>query len=362
MDTFILSSPSMDDFVECSRRHVKTTGRLFKKQIFRWGEFSHPANANYKINVDREFYDTLKRNFDSGVCPIVQVPLANEKNQHVESPDRNIGEVVDMSADDEGVNVYIDVRKYSEDVGKTILGASAMFSLNYMDHRTNQKVGPALLHVCATNRPYLTDLKDFETVSASAADTNEEVVVLLSDVADNNVVPNSEEETSMTKEELIAALSEHGIDVAAGQQALADVEGFVALSSVLGDDVVATPDALSNTIVELTNSIKERDTQIQEREERIQTLTAQIQEASLSNATAEVEDLIEKGRILPAWKDQMIELSMSDHEKFTSFLLPEEYAKVELSEQGFTSAENTLEEDPLARAKAEGERLAELTK
>lgn len=361
MDTFILSPAHTDAYVECSSRHVQATGKLFKKQIFRWGEFSHPMNPDIKINIDREFYDTLKKNFDDQVCPIVQIPLANEKNEHVESPDRNIGEVVDMSADEDGVNVYIDVRRHGEDVGKTILGASAKFHMNYLDTRTNERVGPTLIHVAATNRPFLVNLSDFESISASAADTNGEDVILLSD-AQSNEYEISEEETHMTKEELIIALSEHGIDVAAGQQALADVEGFVALSNVLGEDVVATPEALSNTIVELTNSISERDAQIADREERIQTLTATIQEASLSNAEAEVDGLIEKGRILPAWRDEMVQLSMNDRDKFNTFVLPEAYAEFELSEQGFTSSKSNLNEDPDAAAKAEGARLANHTK
>lgn len=359
MDTVILSSQVTDDYVECSRRHVKSTGTLFKKQIFRWGEFSHPMNSDIKINVDQDFYNALKRNFDNGVCPIVQVPLANEQNQHVESPERNIGEIVDMSSDDEGVNVYIDVRRHAEDVGEIILGASAKISLNYKDTRTNTFVGPTLLHVAATNRPYLVDLNDFETVSASAADTNEEPILLLSNVEE---MSNSEEDIKMNKEELIAALSEHGIDVAAGQQALTDIEGFVALSNVLGDDIVATPDTLSQTIVDLTASIADRDSKLAEREERIQQLTSQMQEASLSAAEAEVDGLIQDGRILPAWRDNMVQLSMNDRDAFTTFLLPEEYAKVELSEQGFTSTKETLEEDPAARIAAEGIRLANLTK
>lgn len=351
----ILSGPDTQDFVECSKRHVKTTGKLFKKQIFRWGEFSHPMNPKFKINVNREFYDTLKRNFDNGVCPIVQVPLVDEMNRHVESPERNIGEVVDMSYDDEGVNVYIDARRHADDIGEVILGASAKLSLDYLDHRTGSKVGPTLLHVAATNRPYLVDLKDFETVSASNVDTSEEVVLLLSNTSGDNAEPNSEEESSMTKDELIASLSEFGIDVEAGQRALADVEGFVALSSVLGDDVVATPETLSTTIVELTNSLQERETRIQE-------LTAQVQAVELSNATAEVEALIGKGRILPAWKDDMIELSLTDRKRFETFLLPEDVAEAELSEQGYTHSETTLEEDPAERIRVEGARLAKLTK
>lgn len=356
----VLSNLSADDFVECSRRHVKTKGKLFKKQILRFGKFTHPMNPEMSINVDQEFYNALKKNFDDGVCPIVQFPLVDDKNRHVEDPARNLGEVVDISADEHGINAFLDVRRHSEDVGETILGASAKIGLNYVDSKTGQKVGPTLLHVAATNRPYLTDLSDYETVSASSADTEDDDVVLLLSSGDNTEPSSEEESNTMTKEELITALSEYGIDVEAGQQALSDAEGYAALSNVLGDDVVATPESFSTAIVDLTNSLRERDEQIAEREERIQTLTATIQEAELSAATAKVEKYIEEGRILPAWKDDMIEMSMSDAEKFETFLLPEQYAKIELSEQGFTTSEDSKEIDPAERAAAEGARIAGL--
>lgn len=353
----VLSSPYTQDYVACSSQHVKTKGKLFKKQIFRWGPFSHPKNPDIKINVDRDFYDKLKANFDNRVCPIVQFPLVDADNRHVENPDSNIGVVTDLAADEEGVYAYIDVRKHQEDVGETILGASAKVHLNYTDRLTGEAVGPTLVHVAATNNPYLTNLRDFETVSASDADTNSEVVLLLSDVGE----AHSEEETSMTKDELIAELSKHGVDVVAGQQALADLEGYVALSDVLeGDDVVATPQTISTTIVELSNAIKEKDTQISEQDERIQALTSQINEVNLSAATQEVESLITQGRILPAWKDDMVELSLSDRKRFENFLLPEGIATAELSEVGFTTTEDTHDVDPLEAAREEGLRLAGL--
>lgn len=157
----------------------------------------------------------------------------------------------------------------------------------------------------------------------------------------------------MTKDELIAALSEYGVNVEAGQQALTELEGYVSLSNVLGDDVVASPEVLSSTIVDLTNSLQERETRLQE-------LTAKVQEVELSAATTEVETLISKGRILPAWKDDMIELSMTDRSRFETFLLPEEMANAELSEVGYIATESPLEEDPATRARAEGERIAKL--
>ena len=355
MDKVILNSTSTTDFVECSSKHVKTTGTLFKKQIFKWGEFSHPNNPNYKIKVDQKFYEDLKRNFDAGVCPIVQFPLANEQNQHVESPDKNIGQVLDMSSDEDGVNVFIDVRKLPEDIGKTILGASAKVALNYVDTRTNEKVGPTLLHVAATNRPYLVDLKDFETVSASMDDTSMEDVLLLTDGA--QYTPKIQEEP-MKKEELIEALSEYGVDVVAGQQALEQVAGYASLSNVLGDDVVATPEVLSNAIVELSSTVKERDDQITALDEQVEALSNTIKEVNLSAATEKVDGLIKAGRILPAAKEIMIELSMEDATKFETLLLPEEYAKAEMTELSSSTVQDPHKVSPEEAALEEGKRLA----
>ena len=352
----ILSSSATDDFVECSRRHVKTTGTLFKKQIFRWGPFAHPSNPDIKINVDEAFYKALKRNFDNGVCPIVQVPLVDDQNRHTEAPEKNIGEVVDLASDDEGVYAYIDVRRHADDVGEVILGASAKMSLDYVDNRTNTHVGPTLLHVAATNRPYLVNLSDFEkSVSLSNADTSENTV-LLTNVELSANRTNSEEETSMTKEEMILALSaEYDIDVVAGQKALTQVEGFVALSDVIGGDVDVNPASLSSAIVELTNSVSARDTEILELKETLQTV-------QLSNAETEVDGLIAKARIRPAVREEMIELSVNNRKLFEAFLVPEEDASVELSEVGFTTAETSVEVDPAEAARLEGARLANLTK
>ena len=352
-EAVILSSHDVDtEFAELSRRDIKTTGKLFRKQIFRFGEFSHPANPSYKITVDDKFYEDLKRNFDNRVCPIVQVPLADDQNRHVEAPDRNIGEVVDLGRDENGIYALIDVRKHAEDIGSTLLGISAKMSLNYTDTRTNQKVGPTLLHAAVTNRPFLVDLDDFENVSMSNDDTTDEVV-LLTNGGKPNIIPIKE--NNMNKEEAIVALSEYGIDVEAGQKALADLQGFVALSDVLGDDVEATPATLSTTIVDLTTSIKERD-------EQIEVLQDQIEASRREGAEKKVDSLIEAGRIRPVTRDAMIEMELSNPEQFELFLIPENEAHVELSEQGVTSAESSHEVDPAERAKAEGQRLADLAK
>lgn len=353
IDRVILSSEHADpEFAELSRSDLKYSGKLFRKQIFRWGEFGHPAKPDFKIKVDRTFYDTLKRNFENRVCPIVQVPLVDDQNRHTEAPDRNTGEVIDLGADDDGIYAVIDVRRHAEEVGNTILGASAKLALNYIDRRTETQVGPTLLHVAMTNRPFLTNLSAYESISLSDNDTtNDENVVLLTDSVPTDTTNRSKENSAMDKTEAIAALSEYGIDVEAGQQALATLNGYIALSDVLGEGVEANPDTISTTIVDLTNSLKERD-------DKLEVLEEELRVIKLSAAEEKVDTLIEQGRIRPVTKDKMIELQLSDPETFELFLLPAEEAEVEMSEQGVTTTESTHQEDPGEVAKAMGQRLA----
>jgi len=126
-----------DEFVECAARPgVTPKGRLFRKQVLHWGEFLHPNLPGKKIKVDKEFADKLIANFSNGACDIVQVPIVDGKNHHTEDPLRNIGEVVGLETDDKGIYAVIDARKQADELGKTLIGASAFMNLDYEDKRT----------------------------------------------------------------------------------------------------------------------------------------------------------------------------------------------------------------------------------
>src|SRR5690606_9457035 len=136
-------------------------------------------------------------NFKNKVCPIVQVPVVDEKNRHSEDPLRNIGRVVDLSVDEGKLYATIEAYKHGDDIGKTLIGASAMLSTDYVDTRTSEKTGPTLLHVAVTNRPHVTELEDFEEIIAASSDSSGEAVLLTAD---------NEENTSMDLDQLIEQL------------------------------------------------------------------------------------------------------------------------------------------------------------
>lgn len=341
-DIVAIQAPQADNgFVELSRQG---SGRLLKKQILPWGPFVHPGNPLAKVNVDEKFADALIKNFNEKACDIVQVPIVNDTNTHVEDPLRNAGEVISLTKEKDGVYATIDARKHAEDFGKTILGASAYMHLNYGNTKTGKKVGPTLLHVAATNRPYLTDLKEFEEVVAlsATADTSVDSPVAL--------IPASTKENTMDLETLLSTLKdEHGIDVA-------DLQEKVALSAQTPDQseilqalagVVSAAKGNSGTVaLSATDDLTVKDVAdavIELAEERVAlsgqvaTLVETNQSMVRKAAEDEVDGHVRTGRILPKQRDAMVALSMSDRETYES-LLPDD-SIVALSESGVTTYE-----------------------
>jgi hypothetical protein len=354
----------VDNTVELSR---KPSGTLFRKHILTKGELIHPVTKS-RIKIDDKFVSTLKDNFDKKVCPIVQVPLANAANQHVENPDANVGEVVDVEIKDDKVYAIIDAR--DEDAvkrfkNKTYIGASAMLSLDYEDTSTGKKAGPTLCHVAVTNRPYITNLDDYEEIVKASADISDDAVLLTEPAETEDTEketgsenePESKEQETMTKEELIAALkNDHGIDVEALQtEAAKPATDAAELSNKLVE-------ALKNAnVIKLSNS--DDDTNVEQvvgavvelANDNVK-LTNRVDALELSNkeilATAEVEGKVRDGYIDPAKKDAMVKLYLSNQDLYTE-LLPAEPV-IELSAQRGTSTDaddNKVELDVEAEAK-----------
>ena len=331
--------------VELSRR---STGRLFRKHILTKGDLIHPATGK-RIKIDDDFVNKLKRNFDEKICPIVQVPVANDNNAHVEDPDRNVGEVIDVEVKGDKVYAVIDARRNADKFkDRTYIGASAMLSLDYTDTNTGTKVGPTLCHVAVTNRPYITNLEDYEEIVKASADNSEEAVLLTepAEEVDPGSVkePELKEQTKMTKEELIAALkAEHGIDVDALQAEAAkpaEVDPTAELSNKLvaaltdAGVVKLSSDNSTENVEQVVGAVVELAKDNVELSNRLETLEKKSAE---SEATYEVEAKVRDGFIDPAKKDAMVKLYLSNRDLYTD-LLPAE-PKVELSAERGTSTE-----------------------
>lgn len=322
----IQAAQDAEGFVELARTQK---GRLFKKQILPMnGSFTHPANPSKKIHVDEAFAKTLQANFKARLCDIVQVPIVNDQNQHVEDPTRNIGEVVDITYDAKGVYAVLDARKSAEDLGNTLLGASALMHMNYADTKTGEKKGPTLLHVAVTNRPYITDLEDFEEIVAASADTSDETPVAYVPASNTDT-----EESSMDLDQMLATLkADHGIDVIALQEKANGAQEQELVTALSGVVATATGKETGLTIKDVADAVIELAEERVALSGQVETLMQSNEAMAQKEAEAEVDALVRQGRVLPKQRDKMIYLSRNDRETFEA-LLPDD-AIVALSETG----------------------------
>ncbi len=325
------------DWVECSRTK---SGRIFSKHILNMGQLLHPVTGK-PLTIDDQFVNKLKANFENGICDIVQVPLAGPRNEHTEDPNRNIGEVVGIESRDGKVYAMIDARDEAaaDKLGKTLLGASAMMHLNYKDTKTGKDVGPTLLHVCVTNRPYVTGLEDYQEIVAATADSSSDAAVIYvaqpEDEPEEAVVEASApiaEEVIMTREEHIAALKELGVDV----QALLDSQAATEQTALSNDKLAeALQEDRDERRRELANTNKELGGRL-----------VTLEKVQAGNV---VDGLVAQGRILPAQRDVFVELRLSNEAMFDA-LVPEKpivALSVVTPEAGVTPVETDQREQDL---------------
>lgn len=340
-----------EGFTELSRLRQ---GRLFEKHILNKGPLIHPATKNV-INIDDDFVNTLRQNFQNGVCDIVQVPLAGDQNQHVEDPDRNLGEVVDIRERNGKVYAVIDARKKADDFGKTLLGASAMLHTNYVDTRTGKAVGPTLLHVAVTNRPYVVGLEDYKEILAASNIAENTVAVYSSVISNSPAADNSLDkaqlsapptgtiqETTMsdtlTLEGALEFLkAEHGIDVPALQASVTALEAAVEKQASLSSELAASLSALLKDSDSIQLSAAEGEEvvpnevivgAIAELANTNKTYHEKVAKLERDAAVVEVNALVSQGRVLPTQVDTLVELKLSNPSMFESLVPAEAIVKM----------------------------------
>jgi len=348
-----------EGFVKLSRT---PQGKIYEKHILNYGPLFYPGVRGGAVDINDAWADRLIANFKAQVCDIVQVPLAGANNEHSEDPSRNIGEVVGLVKRNKKIYAQIDARDEvaASRLGKTLLGASALLHLNYTDTRTNQKVGPTLLHVAVTNRPYVVGLEDYKEViaasaiGANAVDGMREAVVLSA--------PNSQED-KMELDDLKAELkADYGIDVDALVLSAGVVDNAVALSNSVQEALTEQGFlALSNDGEPSTEDLVGA---INKAGEQIVSLTAEVEavrtEKAKTDAESHVDSLVRSGHILPKNRDAQVTLLLSNAELFDQ-LLPEQ-PLVRLSNEGGEIGTHPADEKPAGDVAAEVNRLAELAK
>ncbi len=379
-DNLVIVPSNGETYVPLARTK---SGRLFRKHLLNYGPLRHPATGD-TITIDDDFASALKKNFEGGACDIVQVPLANDQNQHSEDPQRNIGEVVDIEVRDKKIYAVIDVRDpaHADKMGKTYLGASAMMALDYTDTKTGSKVGPTLLHACVTNRPYVTGLENYEEILAATSDTSERAAVLLTTDVDSGVADapvntgpaeakpsDAQEHTDMgdtagteateqkpttapTLAELLATLkTDHNIDVAGLQAQAEKGTQTAALSQALATALAnAGVVSLSQTDAPSSEDIVGAVAELAENKVALTNRVASLEKRDAEHA---VDKLVETGHVLPAQRDAFVDLKLSNPTMFTALIPAQPVVKL-------TQEKGVNQPDDAAHSKNIDEEVARL--
>jgi Mu-like prophage I protein len=330
----------------------KQQGTVFRKHILNYGPLIHPATGE-KIQIDNDLVTKLKDNFNRKICDIVQVPLANDKNEHVESPKENLGEVIGIEDDPKSGKIYalVDARRDVERFGTTYLGSSAFLHLDYPDSNTGETVGPTLVHVAVTNRPYVTGLDPYEPVVAATSESfGDPVLMEWEDVTERST---KEDRVPRTKDEILAELSsEHNIDVAALQTELktAQERATTAEKAVeempgesdqeLAEKIAATlrdsgseislskgENGVSQSdLVNAVADLVQQNVSLSNSHDAAATRIAALEKV---NTEREIDDLIRAGRVLPSKKEVFLQMALSHRELFDAAVPDEPIVAIE---------------------------------
>jgi phage I-like protein len=233
-----------------------------------------------------------------------------------------------------------------------ITGGSALINLNHSDHESGEEHGPTLIHWALTNAPYIKGLAPYEEVAlgeeegattfialndeeGGSVNPIEQALEALKDASDEDIrkaladsrpgvldsgdeggdEPTAEQLAEAKEEgrkEVMAALSEKGIEVVIDEGAKGDETKV---------DVSKSPEFVKLS-EEFETFRKERD---QEKAESV------------------VDKAIEDGKVLPSQKEALVEVALSEGGMDRLAKLIPEKAIVDLKERGVDPSKETVE-------------------
>lgn len=346
---------------------VALSNRLFRKQILRYGEWDHKAAPGGKLKVTKSFVGKIIENFRNGVRDDVPIPLGHEVDAI-----SSIGQVVGLEADESGLWGIHEIATEDDAVkiGSKWTGSSAFIDLNAVDKETGTAYGPVLVHNAITNAPYIKDLAPFESI-ALGEDAQDAVVIALQEATDK-------QGGRMTVEEALQAIAETSDDdlrealtsarpelfaVANSEEDEAGAKAAIEAAKVEEREAVVAALAEKGVTVSLSEGAEdanETEVDITSAPEFVtlsERVTALEGEKVTASAAATIDAAIKEGKVLPAQRDGMMEVALSDGGMDRLAKLIPSAAIVDLSEGGVAPADETNVELSEKDAAAEADRL-----
>jgi hypothetical protein len=321
-------------------------GRLFKKQLLRYGRWVRPDNKAEYFQVTPELVAQMVSNFNAKIIgDKVPLYLAQQPSQpHLVHPTDSVGWIVGLLQESDGMYILADIpdEKVADKAEKKLLpGISAEYVEHYHRTEDGSDVGAVLKNAVLCNLPYIKNLSQWETVQLS--DSEHPVIVL-------------SEDSPMKLEDLLKQLlDEHKIDVKDLQSKavmLASVQTKLSEGGYKNDgsDVVKLADVTAmrteNSTLKTENTTLKsgKDAEAVKLAENNATLTTEkatllaentnLKKQVAHNAAVEkVNPLVADGRILAKDKESWIKLAEDAPATFDA-LVPTLHKQVQLGELG----------------------------
>lgn len=336
--------------------------RVFRKELLRVGVWSHPDAPDGRLEITRSMFDKIRENFSARVRDDVPVPLGHSLDAL-----ENAGHVVGLEAEGDRLFGLIEFKDegVAEDVaaGK-ITGGSALLNLNHVDMESGKEHGPTLVHWALTNAPYIKGLAPYEAV-ALGEEASEAVFIPLDEGKEDRVDPIQaalEALKDASDEDIRKALEEHRPEVLkaeGSEEESTDLEAAKAEAAETAREEVLASLAERGIKVELSETGKGKhetkvDVSGSEAVVKLSEALEEIQrERAQEKAEAAVDAAIQKGLVLPAQKEALITVALSEGGMETFKALLPDKPVVDLSEIGVTPTNETTalsEEDAEAEA------------
>lgn len=288
------------------------SGNLFRKQLLKYGEWVHPNDPTRKMTITKELVKKLIENFKAKVLDKVPVP-----NTHTNSALANTGYVVGLEETSDGLDAIIEITDETalDKLRKKLIpGISAAFHSNYTVKDSGTQVGPVLLHAALVDNPYIKGLRDFQPIALGDDDKSTHIPFIL-----------SEGVKEMTKEQLITALKEQGVDVVelmdkAGKldKANTDLQAAQAVitevKTAFGDVIqLADNTSPAEGVKQLVAKVKAKETEVTQLSDRVGNLERTIK---TNEAKSAVALLVKDTKIAPADVEKYEKLYLSDKSLF----------------------------------------------
>jgi len=145
-------------------------GTIFSKQIMSYGTWINPNwwwDEELTMELDEGLADAMIDNFNKKTYgKKISVPL-----NHTGDVTANVGEVMKLEKRPGGLWAYLDIRdevavkKINDGL---IFDVSMGFDWDYVSQKDGKHYGPTLIHVALVTDPYLNDMDDFELADNAA--------------------------------------------------------------------------------------------------------------------------------------------------------------------------------------------------